>query len=923
MPPRKTTRLERQSSWAAGVLAPEWWGQIEKSFYAYGAKTLENFLVTKQGALINRAGAQLVDTPAAEARCVSWSFSETDSMVLVLVGGKMWGVKPVSGEERTAWLYGTNAAGEAAGLPDVSTPWSSSQIDDLRFEQLGNTMVISSPDMSQYRLVRTVVDGGPDTWALRELGLVRPEIPFYSWSLPHPPHPSRVGAIPGSPDHSHYIFARMARRTGEKDFADSHDPTNHPARPWEYAVQWVVRLSDGRVVVTKSAPVHTAFGVDFNLFVGSNGWEVDNFRDAELGHFVVPDLIYNAAESATISPQFTVPEEIAVYQTQPRIVFVGWDPQLTLGVVGSDWAESSAGTTAEIISAQVFRGRDGRFGYIGETTKLVFLDEGNTPDFSIVPNPWTRNGPRPDLNTLDLEDPFKIYENAVLVRTEYPRMSVFYEGRFIPASTLERGNRMWFSEVEYFAKLGPVPPLGLGGLLGSPPFTYGLVSGKAERIVDLVAANGILVLTSSGEYRIAGGNEEALTERSITVRKIGHYGAANIPAVVGNDAVFYVGNDSSSPLALVPSGDTRWYTVEEISVLASHLFEGRTVKRMAFSRRPYGVLWCVLDDGTMASMSWLPKYGILAWCHHTITGALVEDVCSVPEGREDAVYMITKRGIFRYLERLAYRLMTDTRDAIFLDSSKSWQSTAVSGETVTLSDPLPAAGFDDWAIEQPVTCTFAGGSGDEDEVIALLDPDGIEEPCFIQVIAVWASNAQTGAPLMRAIPSWAQGVSLSYYRTTQSLAGLNHLEGETVAVVVDGFRIDDQVVSAGTVKLDGTIHERTGTTSIHAGLLYNSDFASLDSKSAKGHQKIVNKVILELVKTRGGKVGSELTDDILYPVVQRDLEDSYSRLPLTAVEEEVQIADEHDKTGRVCFRQDEPFPCTLISITREIEDGGT
>jgi hypothetical protein len=97
----------------------------------------------------------------------------------------------------------------------------------------------------------------------------------------------------------------------------------------------------------------------------------------------------------------------------------------------------------------------------------------------------------------------------------------------------------------------------------------------------------------------------------------------------------------------------------------------------------------------------------------------------------------------------------------------------------------------------------------------------------------------------------------------------------------------------------------------------------------KGRQKTVKHVLLELESTRGGLIGPELDEFYvdntrrMQEVRTRDVEYSYGEIPLRRHDEKYLIPDRWASHGRVAFRQNAPFPVSILGIGREVVYGGT
>ncbi|MCP4991634.1 MAG: hypothetical protein GY928_37915, partial [Colwellia sp.] len=79
------------------------------------------------------------------------------------------------------------------------------------------------------------------------------------------------------------------------------------------------------------------------------------------------------------------------------------------------------------------------------------------------------------------------------------------------------------------------------------------------------------------------------------------------------------------------------------------------------------------------------------------------------------------------------------------------------------------------------------------------------------------------------------------------ISGLDHLEGEEVAILSDGYTVPDQVVTSGSITLD------VAASKVHVGLRYTPAIETLDidtpSESVKAQNISVSKVTIELEKS--------------------------------------------------------------------------
>lgn len=297
----------------------------------------------------------------------------------------------------------------------------------------------------------------------------------------------------------------------------------------------------------------------------------------------------------------------------------------------------------------VYKRDNGVYGYIGGTEGTSFKDENITADLADTPqtgyNPFAGAG-------------------------NYPRCSTFVDQRLAFASTLNNPQACWFSQSANYENFGYSRPR-----KASDGFEFRIRSRQVNEIRSLLQMRGLMVLTSGGEFVVSGGQDEYLAPDTIVVKNQGYRGASKVqPIVVGNIVLF----------AQERGGVIRDFSYEfsedsfvgkDLTILARHLFEGRSVRAWAYAQAPYSMVWCVLDDGSLVSLTYIKEHDVWGWTRHETDGTF-EDVTVVAEGQEDVPYFIVKRTIGgtvkRYIERLHTRFFGDVRDAFFVDSGLTY-----------------------------------------------------------------------------------------------------------------------------------------------------------------------------------------------------------------------------------------------------------
>jgi len=150
-----------------------------------------------------------------------------------------------------------------------------------------------------------------------------------------------------------------------------------------------------------------------------------------------------------------------------------------------------------------------------------------------------------------------------------------------------------------------------------------------------------------------------------------------------------------------------------------------------------------------------------------------------------------------------------------------------------------------------------------------------------------------------------------------SVSGLNHLEGQTVAVLVNGAAHPNRVVTGGSISL------QVAGSVIHAGLPFNSVLqtmrleAGAGDGTAQGKTKRITKAVLRFLSTLGAKAGPDENNlDMIQFRSPPNPMDQHP--PLFTGDQMVEWSGGYDFDGYLTVVQDQPLPMTLVAIMPQV-----
>ena len=335
----------------------------------------------------------------------------------------------------------------------------------------------------------------------------------------------------------------------------------------------------------------------------------------------------------------------------------------------TEYITISFSAVTDAVEYNVYRSVNGVFGYVGTTSTTTFTDDKIEPDLTSTAPIYT--------------NPFEDENNPACVN--------YFQQRKVYACLKEGPQQLVASQTSTNNNFNISRPLS-----ASDSINITLSEREVNEIRHILALNDLIVLTSGGEWKLNGSDGAFTASSSLVASPQSFYGCSNVPPVVSGNMILFVQSGGSVIRDLGYTYVSDSYDGEELSIFANHLFEGKQVVDMAYSKEPYRILWCVMSDGSVNALTYNKKQEVSGWHRHETKGEF-ESIAVVREDNEDIVYFVVKREIEgetrRFIERLASRYVEETEDGIFLDSCLCYEGDPVQklygldhleGETINL-----------------------------------------------------------------------------------------------------------------------------------------------------------------------------------------------------------------------------------------------
>ncbi|MBR1437770.1 MAG: hypothetical protein IJ587_04460, partial [Synergistaceae bacterium] len=246
----------------------------------------------------------------------------------------------------------------------------------------------------------------------------------------------------------------------------------------------------------------------------------------------------------------------------------------------------------------------------------------------------------------------------------YPGAVAMYQDRLIFAATKLQPQTIWMSRTGDYADFNISDPL-----KDDDAVTITLAGSNADGIHSLVTTSQLFAFTKSGEWGIKGaGDNGAITPSALTAHEQTNTGSKNIQPIVADSRIIMAQAQGQKIYMLGYDLNTDGYTGNEISILSSHIFEGKSIISMAYQKTPDSLIWVLLDDGTLATCTFNPEHEVIGWARHELgyAASKITALMSIQGEKQTEIFAIlANNSIFRLKSRL---------DENYLDNGSGYES---------------------------------------------------------------------------------------------------------------------------------------------------------------------------------------------------------------------------------------------------------
>lgn len=201
------------------------------------------------------------------------------------------------------------------------------------------------------------------------------------------------------------------------------------------------------------------------------------------------------------------------------------------------------------------------------------------------------------------------------VAGSYPSTGDFFEGRLWLGGTVNEPQTFWASK-------SGCPEVFVSAELANADSPLQFTMAKYGRIEWIIGFKNLVIGTQYGEH-IVTSEGGFIKPDDIKVEQQSSYGSANVQPVQVGDQIFYVSADRRKLRAIQYEWQKDNWLSKDLTFNSEHITKAG-IKHVAWQQNPANLFHCVLEDGTLATLTYERSHNVYGWSRSDFQGKMVD-----------------------------------------------------------------------------------------------------------------------------------------------------------------------------------------------------------------------------------------------------------------------------------------------------------
>ena len=492
----------------------------------------------------------------------------------------------------------------------------------------------------------------------------------------------------------------------------------------------------------------------------------------------------------------------------------------------------------------------------------------------------------------------------------FPRTVSFFEQRLVFAGSTSYPQTIWASESGLYEEFDT------GDGSAADAFIYTIAANKVNVIRWLQPARDLIVGTAGGEFKVGRPTGEPLKPDNVQITQQTTYGGYTTQPIQIGNAVLFVQRQQKKIREFAYRFEDDAYIAPDMTLLAEHI-TGKGIVDVDYAQEPDSIYWAVRKDGALLGMTYQREEDIIAWHRHILGGSYKLTfngasavTASTSDPNKNGFVTISNHGLSTG-DRVTYSAGGGTKIAGLVDGNDYFVF-------VIDANNFEFASSYDQAIDRTVIQINAGVGASHTvtaqaqvKSVSTISEDNENQTWIIVRRRINGSIVQYVEYLDDLI-KLDSGLTGVVNGDSSSITGLDHLEGESVQILIGDAVYPNQTVTDGAITVN--LPSTSGYKSIEIGLGYTSKIktmrveAGANAGTAQGRKKRYNEVMVRLHKTVGIKInGDQLPFRTSSTPMGQNIPEFTGDKRVTNLG--------WDRDGQIEILQEQPLPMTVLGIT--------
>ena len=508
--------------------------------------------------------------------------------------------------------------------------------------------------------------------------------------------------------------------------------------------------------------------------------------------------------------------------------------------------------------------------------------------------------------------------------TGFPKAVTFFEQRLIYGGTTS------FPQTIFASQSGLFDNFDVDDASASDAFIYTIASNRVNVIRSLAPARDLIIFTAGGEFKVGRPAGEPLKPDNVNITRQTTYGSHTTQSVQIDDAIIFLQKQRQKVRAFEFRFADDAFIAPDLTLLADQV-TGTGLVDLDYAQEPDRILFAARDDGQLVGLTYLKDEKILAW-HRQIIGGKAQS-CTVTVTDYDNTLSGTKLTFTKSDgTTVTFTSTTGTAGTNEFKTETNNNTTAsnlqsainghadftatVSSAVVTVTETTPkSTGFLTVDSQDSVRLSTTNELASKVKSVTSIT-ETTENEVWIVVERIINGSTVKYIEYLDTTLNQDSGLAGTVTGASTTVTSLDHLEGETVQILIDDAVYPAQIVTNGaiTISLPSTFASKT----IEVGLGFVSTLKTMKIEAgakpgsvAQGRKKRYNEVIVRFLST----VGATINGDQL-PF--RSSADEMGQ-PIPAFTGDKKVTNlGWDRSGQITVQQTQPLPMTILGITGTI-----